>query len=117
MYQALTQTERERIDSIVSGLSNRQKIGQTFCINTGKQTPEQVAEIVAEYAIGGIYQAYRPVADATAVTAAAQAAAAVPVVAAADLVNGPGSRLINATLFPWQMAVGAADSEDLAEKM
>ncbi len=117
MYLQLSDIEKRRVDTLVGGFNTRQKIGQTFCIQTGNMSPGQVADVVDKYAIGGLFYAYRSTEDTAAITAAAQAVGNVPVIAAADLVNGPGARLENTTLFPWQMAVGAANSEDLAEKM
>lgn len=117
MYHTLNHNDRQHINSVLNKLDIRQKIGQVLCIRTGNQTPEQVAAIVEEHHVGGIFYAYRSVEDTAAITAAVQAVSAVPVIATADLVNGPGSRLENATLFPWQMALGAADSEELAENM
>ena len=117
MYERLNTNQKRRVDAILDGFDTRQRIGQTFCIQTGKLSPAEVAAIVDEYAIGGLFYAYRSVEDTTAITSAAHNIGGVPVIATADLVNGPGSRLENATLFPWQMAVGAANSEDLAEKM
>jgi beta-N-acetylhexosaminidase len=117
VYLQLSDIEKRRVDTLVGGFNTRQKIGQTFCIQTGNMSPGQVADVVDKYAIGGLFYAYRSTEDTAAITAAAQAVGNVPVIAAADLVNGPGARLENTTLFPWQMAVGAANSEDLAEKM
>lgn len=41
----------------------------------------------------------------------------IPVILAADLENGAGSRIKACALFPWLTALGATDSENLAYKM
>jgi len=93
------------------------KLGQVCCCHAKTSTPDELVEMVQKYHIGSLFFAYRTATDCKAIMDAVNAAAEIPVIANADLVNGAGSRIENCTLFPWQMAVGAADSEDLAEKM
>ena len=117
MYERLNAREKARVDRIFDGLSVCEKVGQTFCVTAKGKTPGEVSEVVEKYAVGGVFYAYQSTEETAEITAAANRASATPVIAAADLVNGAGCRLENATLFPWQMAVGAADSEELSEKM
>ena len=117
MYLTLLEQEQRQIDRLLDNMNGHEKIGQTFCIHTHKKSPDEVAELVERYHLGSIFYAYRSIEDTAAITKAADKCSKIPVIANSDLVNGAGSRLENATLFPWQMAVGSADSEELAEKM
>lgn len=102
---------------MIAEMSAEEKIGQVFCMHTYGETPEKLAETVEKYHIGSVFFGYKKAEECRAVMDAVSAVSKVPVIGAADLVNGAGSRIEGGTLFPWQMAVGAADSEDLAEKV
>ncbi len=117
MYSRLTPDKRKLVDSLFASLTDKQKIGQTFCIKTDSRTPEQMAAIVEEYSIGSLFYAYQQKDACQRMTETVNRNNPIPVIVNADLVNGAGSRIPGCTLFPWQLAVGAADSQELAEKM
>jgi beta-N-acetylhexosaminidase len=117
MYDRLNELEKNSVDAFFDGLSLDERIAQVFNVNMFRKTPEEAAELFAKYPFGAAFFAYSKAEDTAAVMRNIQETSSVPVLGSADLVNGAGSRIEGCTLFPWQMAVGAADSEELAEKM
>ncbi|MGE4489443.1 MAG: beta-phosphoglucomutase [Kiritimatiellales bacterium] len=117
MQAMLSEDDQKRIDQLVAGMSIEEKIGQVFCMHSRKESAQELAEKVEKYSIGGVFFGYRTMQESREIMDAVSGVSRLPVIGAADLVNGAGSRLEGGTLFPWQMAVGAADSEDLAEKV
>ena len=117
MKEMLSAAEQKRIDQLITGMSVEEKIGQVLCVNSRKESAAELAEKVEKYSLGGLFFGYRTVEECREIMDAAAKTARIPVIGAADLVNGAGSRLMGGTLFPWQMAVGAANSEELAEKV
>ena len=117
MKDTLSVEEQKQIARIVAGMSVEEKIGQVFCIHTWKSSAEEVAATLEKYPCGGVFFGYRTAEDSRRIMDKMGSVSRLPVIGAADLVNGAGSRIKGGTLFPWQMAIGAADSEDLAEKV
>ncbi|MFP4384324.1 MAG: glycoside hydrolase family 3 protein [Spirochaetia bacterium] len=119
MYNRINQQEKKHVDQLYESLSLDARIAQVFNINLYKykEAPEEAAELFEKHPFGAGFFAYSRAEDVAAIMKKVQSASSVPVLGSADLVNGAGSRIEGCTLFPWQMAVGAADSEELAEKM
>lgn len=117
MRQALQVAEQQMIDRMIDGMSVEEKIGQVFCIHSWKKSATELAETVEKYSIGGLFFGYKDAEECRAIMDTASAVSKIPVIGTADLVNGAGSRISGGTLFPWQMAIGAANSEELAEKV
>lgn len=117
MYKRISKEKQEKIDFLWNSLSLEEKVGQTWCLHAKQYSPRDMGRIVEKYPVGSLFFAYRNREDTLAITEAVNKHSSIPVITTADLVNGAGSRVEGCTLFPWQMAVGAADSEDLAEKM
>jgi beta-N-acetylhexosaminidase len=116
MYTRLEESDQRRVDSIYNTLSLDDRIAQTFNVNLSQCSPADAQRLYERCRFGAGFFAYRSANETRAVMDAI-GSGSVPPLGCADLVNGAGSRLAGATLFPWQMAVGAADSEDLARKM
>ena len=108
---------KEDISMLIESMSIDEKICQVLCFNSTGLNAEQMKKYVKKYPVGSIFYAYRSKEECKEITQAVQSVSRIPVIACGDLVNGAGSRIKGCTLFPWQMAVGAANSEDLAEKM
>lgn len=117
MYNRLSPENRSRVDAIFAGLSVEERIGQTFNVHAKKMSPDEIVKLYEECPFGAVFYAYRRADETAAISEALQSAASIPVIGSADLVNGAGSRIEGCTLFPWQMAVGATDSEECAENM
>lgn len=117
MYERLTPRERTRVDAIYAELSLEHRIAQTFNVNLTPYSVQEAVDLYEKTPFGAAFFGYRSAEDTSAIMAAISNDAAVKPLGCADLVNGAGSRIEGCTLFPWQMAVGAADSEELAEKM
>ncbi|NOU36793.1 MAG: hypothetical protein HOO88_08490 [Kiritimatiellaceae bacterium] len=117
MKEALPSADQIAIDQMIAGMSIEEKIGQVFCIHSWKKSPSELADIVGKYSIGGLFFGYKAVQECRDIMDAAAKVSKIPVIGTADLVNGAGSRISGGTLFPWQMAIGAANSEELAEKV
>ncbi len=116
MKGTLPLAEQNKINKIISQMTLEEKIGQVFCLHSWKKSPEELAEIIEKYSIGGLFFGYKTMEDCRDIMDAAAKVSKIPMIGTADLVNGAGSRLEGGTLFPWQMAIGAADSVELAEK-
>lgn len=117
MYTRLSPDDRARVDEIFAGLSLDERIAQTLNVHAKAMTPDEIVALYEDCPFGAIFYAYRSADDTAAIAEALQSAASIPVIGSADLVNGAGSRIEGCTLFPWQMAVGATDSEECAENM
>lgn len=117
MKEACSQPEQKEIAGIIAEMSIEEKIGQVFCIHSWEKSAEELAETVEKYSIGGLFFGYKSVEQCRGIMDAAAKVSNIPVIGTADLVNGAGSRISGGTLFPWQMAIGAANSEELAEKV
>lgn len=117
MYERLDSKAQCAVDALYNELTLTERIGQTASIRSHDHTPEQVAAEFEQCPFGCVFHAYRTAAETEAIEAALRTVGRVPVMAHADLVNGAGSRLPGETLFPWQMAMGSADSEVLAERV
>ncbi|MFP4551777.1 MAG: glycoside hydrolase family 3 protein [Spirochaetales bacterium] len=117
MYHRVSKEQQATIDKIYDGLSLDERIAHTFAVNLTPLDVDEAKRAFEKCPFGAGFFGYRHVKDTRAIMDALQAESEIPVLGCADLVNGAGSRLEGATLFPWQMAVGAADSQELAEKM
>lgn len=106
------------INKIINSMTLEEKAAQLLCPDiTQNHSDDEILEIVAKHQVGGIFLTYIPKERCKEITELISEKTKIPVIVNGDLVNGAGARIPGCTLFPWQMAAGAADSEDLAEKM
>ena len=117
MYTRLTPDQQARVDGIYDRLSLDHRIAQTFNVNLSRLSVAEAQELYEKTRFGAGFFAYRHRDETKATMEAISREADVPPLGCADLVNGAGSRIEGCTLFPWQMAVGATDSEELAWRM
>jgi len=112
-----TDATNSRIQDIIDGMPPELRVAQLLCPNTRQAPLEEVEALVRTWRPGSLFinsasgERYRGIAS-----VAAKASEVAPLITA-DLVNGAGSRIEGALVFPWQMAMGAADSETLVETM
>ncbi len=118
MYELLEPEQKKRVESLYQAMSLEEKISQTYCIHMETMSADEVTAKLKDLPDpGGVFFAYRSAEDCRGIMDAVNSRSRTPILGTADLVNGAGSRIQGATLFPWQMALGAADDEDLAYKM
>jgi beta-N-acetylhexosaminidase len=119
-WSRLTAAERAWVEEVAGGLTLEEKAGQLVVawLDGGRPRPEsrrwaRAMELV-EAGVGGFIVGAGPGHETASWLAELQAAAAVPLLVAADLEWGPGTRLRGATLLPVNMAIAAAGGPALA---
>ncbi len=109
------------VERTLSAMSVSEKIGQLFFPMLTKDT--LVAEgfggsdldgFFGEFCLGGAHLFGGELGETKALAVGAQAASRIPLLLSGDLDRGGGNRIAGGALFPYQMALGAADSEELA---
>jgi beta-N-acetylhexosaminidase len=120
-----------RVDALMSVMTTEQKVGQLFLVAfSGPRLSRSLKRMIEQFHIGGIVlfdsagnilnvkQTVKLINDAQAAAVANEGGARIPLFVAADEEGGTVSRLPRvATWFPSQMALGAADSVELARGM
>jgi beta-glucosidase-like glycosyl hydrolase len=101
-----------------------EKIGQMVAcrysgnfVNRNSDYFQNLKTMIVEYKIGGIIIFGGEVYESAVLTNSFQELADIPLLVASDFERGVGNQIDGATLFPPIMALGAADSEDLAYAM
>ena len=108
----------EKVNTLLNDLTLEEKVGQTLCWNVAGRPLRQIEKTLKTYPVGSVFHAYARSDYTRRVTELADRVLKTPIITCMDLVNGAGCRLqTESTLFPWQLAVGAADDEGLAEEM
>ncbi len=100
-------------------LTLREKIGQLLLpiLSADSANPLTVGEMVEKYNIAGGHYFGGNKEQSFIFTEALQSKANIPLLITGDLDRGGGDRIKEGTLFQCQMALGAADSEDLAYRL
>jgi len=105
----------------LAGLTLREKIGQMIggrynapFLNRDSDYLKGLTDLVTKQKVGGMVVFSGEVYETAELNNYLQSRAAIPLLIAADFENGAAMRINGATLFPQLMAMGAADSEDLA---
>lgn len=112
----LTEVECQQVETLLSGMTDQEKIGQLFCVMGGDYPPEVLQRMAAEGRIGGVL--FRPVQTADQVRAQLEAldqAAKIPLLKAANLEQGGSGGSLDGTLFGWPMLTAATDDPAVAE--
>ncbi|MDA1122541.1 MAG: serine hydrolase [Bacteroidetes bacterium] len=109
------------VDSIMNGLTLKQKIGQLFMVsafsNQSDQHERDLQDLVEKYGIGGvIFFQGGPVRQAR-ITNHLQAKTLVPLFVAMDAEWGVGMRLDSTISYPYEMSLGAIQDDELIYKM
>lgn len=114
-----------RIDALLARMTLEEKVGQTIMADVAEVTPDDLARwpLGALFAGGnsspggtGLVPRERWLAAADAYHAASLAGSGIPVIWGTDAVHGH-NRLIGATVFPHNIALGAAGDPDLVRRV
>lgn len=116
--------DRNWVEKTIRKMTLDEKIGQLVVARyTGEffnyDSPylKNLEELVRKYHLGGLILFGGEALETAYFTNHFQKLAKVPLLIASDLERGAGNQVTGATLFPPLMALGAADSEELAYKM
>jgi beta-glucosidase-like glycosyl hydrolase/CubicO group peptidase (beta-lactamase class C family) len=105
------------VDSVMSTLDLRHRIGQLFITGLNPQTPETSRVTIKDYAerygVGGIIVSGGTTAQHAAMIDYAQSVSSVPLMVTLDGEWGPAMRLKDADRFPYNMTLGGIDDENL----
>lgn len=108
------------VDSVFNSLSPEERIAQLLVVRAnepGKDYFPQIEKYISEYNIGGVcFFRNHPTAQARA-TNGWQSIAKTPLLVSMDAEWGPGMRLDSATVFPYQMTLGAIQDNGLIYQM
>lgn len=111
----LSDAQAQWVERTLAGMSVEEKVGQLFVVMGGDFAPEALADRVRRGRVGGVL--FRPE-SAQAIReryAPLDAAAAIPLLKAANLEEGGAGAITDGTLFGWPMLVSASpDEEDAA---
>ncbi|SDR91045.1 glycoside hydrolase family 3 N-terminal domain-containing protein [Christiangramia echinicola] len=109
------------VDSIMVELSPDERIAQLFMIpafsNKGEEHTQEVLKQIKEYKIGGLIFMQGDPKSQLELMNDYQLASEVPLIGAIDAEWGLGMRLENSISFPYQMALGAIQDDDLIYDM
>lgn len=100
-----------------NALTLEEAIAQLLCWWIRDESPDDIRRILDQVPVGAVLSNVLTSERNQEVVSAITGATRIPIIRSADLVNGAGSIVSEATRFPFQMAVGATDSEELAEQM
>lgn len=112
----LSPEQCSQIEEQLRVMSDREKIGQLFCVMGGDYAPETLLEMAAQGRIGGVL--FRPVqtaAETRAMLEKLDSVCRIPLLRAANLEEGGSGASSDGTLFGWPMMTAAADSDQAAE--
>ncbi len=109
------------VDSVMKSLSPHERIAQLFMVpaysNKDEEHVQELLELIEEQQIGGVIFMQGNPKDQVKIMNRLQAASEVPLIGAIDAEWGLGMRLENTISFPYQMALGAIQGEDLIYEM
>ncbi len=117
----LKYTHSSWVDSIMKSMTPNERIGQLIWVsaysNRGPEHRENILQTIEEWNIGGlVFFQGDPVTQVTLMNEY-QEASKVPLMGAIDAEWGLGMRLDNTISFPYQMALGAIQNDDLIYEM
>lgn len=114
-------SQNKWVDSVYKKMSRKERVGQLFYVrahtNKGKAYEDSVGKVIAEEHIGGlVFFQGGPVRHANLINNY-QKLSKVPLLIAMDGEWGLGMRLDSSTSYPYQMALGAVQDNNLIYKM
>ncbi|MBC7360724.1 MAG: glycoside hydrolase family 3 C-terminal domain-containing protein [Candidatus Aminicenantes bacterium] len=120
----LKTAERRWVEKTIRSMSLEEKIGQLVVTrysgdfrNFDSEYIKNLQKLIRDYHLGGLILFGGEALETAYFTNYFQKLARVPLLIASDLERGAGNQVTGATLFPPLMALGAADSEELAFEM
>jgi beta-N-acetylhexosaminidase len=116
--------DRHWVEKTMRKMSLPEKIGQLVVtrysgefFNWQEENFQQLERLIRDYHLGGLILFGGEALETAYFTNHFQKISRLPLLIASDLERGAGNQVTGATLFPPLMALGAADSEDLAYEM
>lgn len=116
--------EMRWVERTFSKMTLEEKVGQMVAcrysgnfVNRNSPYFQNLKTLIVDYKIGGLIIFGGEVYETAILTNSFQELAEIPLLVASDFERGAGNQIGGATLFPPLMALGAADSEDLAYSM
>ncbi|MHA6279019.1 glycoside hydrolase family 3 N-terminal domain-containing protein [Salinimicrobium sp. CAU 1759] len=105
------------VDSVMTGLSLEEKIGQLIMVaaysNRGEKHKREILKLIEEQKIGGLIFFQGDAVSQVELMNDYQEVSKVPLIGAIDAEWGLGMRLDNTISYPFQMALGAIQDEEL----
>ncbi|MDH5397503.1 MAG: serine hydrolase [Cyclobacteriaceae bacterium] len=121
VFSADSEKEAHWVDSVMSGLSVRDKIAQMVVIRAlsdqGADYEDSLVQMVEKYKVGGITFFQGEVESQVRFTNRLQQASSIPIMISIDAEWGLGMRLRNTMSFPYQMALGAVQDNEIIYQM
>ncbi len=112
------------VENIISQMTLEEKAGQLVFphaygryMSTDSPDYQRLVRLVKEKKVGGLIFFLSNIYDQAILTNKMQELAEVPLLISADFERGVAQRAVDATLFPYNMGVGAADDEELTYQM
>jgi beta-N-acetylhexosaminidase len=116
--QPLTSEQQQWVDKTLASLTLEQRVGQLLQPKIDNESSvDPLLKTMEKIPFGGLFVWGAKREEHIERIGRLQAASHVPIVVAADLENGPGYVVAGTVQFPDTLAVGAADSEELAYAM
>ncbi|MGB9863351.1 MAG: glycoside hydrolase family 3 N-terminal domain-containing protein [Candidatus Saccharicenans sp.] len=116
--------DRRWVEKVMRSMTLEEKIGQLVVtrysgefFNLADENVKRLERLVRDYHLGGLILFGGEALETAYFTNHFQKISRVPLLIASDLERGAGNQVTGATLFPPLMALGAADSEELAYQM
>lgn len=120
-YTQTLSTPNTWVDSVYKHMHRRQKIAQLFMIrahtNRGQAYQDSIAKVILKEQVGGVVFFQGGPARQAVLTNRYQALAKIPLMIAMDAEWGLAMRLDSTIAYPYQMALGAIQNNDLIYKM
>lgn len=120
-YLETLATPNQWVDSVFNKLGKRQKIAQMFFVrahtNLGKAYEDSIARVIKKERIGGLVFFQGGPGRQAVLTNQYQSLARVPLLITSDGEWGLGMRLDSTISYPYQMALGAVQNNELLYKM
>lgn len=117
----LKYTNSKWVDSTMKAMTPDERVAQLIVVaaysNRGEEHKEEILELISEQKIGGLIFFHRNPETQVRLMNEYQAASKVPLLGAMDAEWGVGVRLDNTISYPFQMALGAVQNNNLIYQM
>lgn len=112
---SLEEKEAGRVADMIGDMTDREKIGQLFCVLGPAYSDEELRKIIADYSVGGVLYRPLPADELLEKWRQLDACAAIPLLKAANLEEGGYGADSEGTYFGSQMQVAAADDPEVTK--
>ena len=111
-----TEGERYTINSLLQKMPIEEKIGHLLCWFINKESLDEIEEIARKVPVGSIFLKFCSPQRIREVTEVLNRHNSIPILVASDLDRGAGPFIEGMTSFPFMMALGSTNSEELSRK-